>query len=186
MNETIQNILDRRSIRSYLPIPVEKEKIKAVVECGQYAPTAMGRQPWHFTVITNRQVLDKITAENKQIMLHSPNEGTRFRAQDPSYDSFRGAPVAVIISGEKSSNFAAADCANAMENMAIAAQSLGLGSCYLASFKIALEAPEGNYLLKELKIPSDFTPLYALALGYSNEAPPERAARKENAVTWIY
>jgi nitroreductase len=69
--------------------------------------------------------------------------------------------------------------------MALAAYSLGLGSCYLASFKIAMEKPEGAYLLKELKIPEDFEPMYALSLGYGNETLGERAPRLENTVTYI-
>jgi nitroreductase len=185
MNETIQSILGRRSIRSYESTPVEKEKISIILQCAQYAPSGMNRQPWHFTVITDRRLLDKITAENKKILLESPDEFWRLRAQDPKFDSFRGAPVAIIVSGENGGRYAVADCANAVENMAIAAYSLGLGSCYIASFKHALEHPDGAYLLDELRIPEGYLPLYALALGYGNEVLGERAPRRENTITFI-
>jgi len=185
MNETIRSILGRRSIRSYKPTPVEEEKMRIILECGQYAPSAMNRQPWHFTVITDRKVLDKISAENQRVMLKSEAEGPQRAAKDPDFDSFRGAPVAIIVSGDQDAGFAAADCANAVQSMAIAAYSLGLGSCYLASFKIAMEKPEGAYLLDELGIPQGYKPLYALSLGYSNESLGERAPRQENTVTFI-
>ncbi len=185
MNETIRSILGRRSIRSYKPTPVEEQKILTVLECGQYAPSAMNRQPWHFTVITDRKVLDKISEENRKILLQSPEERMRRVAEEPNFDSFRGAPMAIIVSGENQSSFAVADCANAVQNMAVAAYSLGLGSCYIASFKIAMERAEGAYLLDELGIPEGYTPLYALTLGYSNEILGKRAPRRENTITFI-
>lgn len=185
MNETIRSILGRRSIRSYAPTPVEEEKILAILKCGQYAASAMNRQPWHFTVITNRKVLDRISGENRRVLLKSAGERMRRAAEDPAFDSFRGAPMAIVVSGEKEANFAAADCANAVQNMAVAAYSLGLGSCYIASFKIAMETPEGAYLLDELGIPEGYIPLYALAVGYGNEVLGERAPRKDGTITFI-
>ncbi|MDD3654955.1 MAG: nitroreductase family protein [Desulfotomaculaceae bacterium] len=185
MNETIRSILGRRCIRSYEQTAVEKDKVDAILECGQYAPSALNTQPWHFTVVTNRGVLDKISAENKKVLLESTIERKRLKAADPNYDNFRNAPMAIIVSGAKDAPFAAADCANAVENMAIAAYSLGLGSCYIASFKIAMTKPEGAYLLDELGIPAGYAPLYALALGYGDEVLGERAPRRKNTITYI-
>ena len=184
-NETIQTILSRRSIRSYEAKPVEREKIDLILQCGQFAPSGMNRQPWHFTVVTNRKLLDEISNANREILLRSPDEGTRFRAQDPNFDSFRGAPMAIIVSGDPSGRNTMGDCANAIENMALAATALGLGSCYLASFKLAMEQPEGAFLLEKLMIPQGYIPMFALSLGYGNEVLGERAPRKENAITFI-
>jgi nitroreductase len=184
-NETITNILTRRSIRSYDARPVEMDKLSIILECGLFAPSGMNTQPWHFTVITNRKVMDKITEENRKVMLQSPIEKTRERAKDPNFDSFKGAPAVIIVSGAPDVYDPSSACANAIENMAIAAQSLGLGSCYLGSFKIAMEKPEGAFLLDELKIPRGYKPLYALILGYGNEILGDRAPRKLNSITYI-
>ena len=185
MNETINTILSRRSIRSYTSAPVEREKIDIILQCGQFAPSGMNRQSWHFTVVTDRSLLDKISAENKKVLLQSQDEATRARGQDPNFDSFRGAPMAIIVSGDQTGRNTMADCANAVENMALAATALGLGSCYLASFKIAMEQPEGAFLIEELKIPEGYFPMYALSLGYGNEILGPRQPRKENAITFI-
>ena len=185
MNETIHTILTRRSIRSYESKPVERDKIDLILQCGQFAPSGMNRQPWHFTVVTNRKLLDKISNENRKVLLQSQDEGARTRAMDPNFDSFRGAPVAIIVSGDQTGRNTMADCANAVENMALAATSLGLGSCYIASFKIAMEQPEGAFLLEELKIPEGYFPMFALALGYGNEVLGPRQPRKEHAITFI-
>ena len=185
LNDTIRSILARRSIRSYTSTPVEKDKIDLILQCAQFAPSGMNRQPWHFTVVTNRTILDQISAENKKALQQSDDEGVRLRAQDPKFDSFRGAPMAVIVSAEDQGAYTAADCANTVENMTVAAQSLGLGSCYLGSFKLAMQTPDGAFLLDLLKIPEGYTPLYALAIGYGNEILGERAPRRANTITWI-
>lgn len=185
MNETIESILNRRSIRKYETKPVEQEKIDLIIECARFAPSARNLQPWHFTVITRRDVLDRISEANRQIMLKSPVEMVRGMAEAPDYNSFRGAPLAIIASGRKDADYAPCDCANAVENMALAAYSLGLGSCYLGSFKIAMEAPGGDMIQRELGIPEEYKPLYALSIGYGNEILGERQPRAENSVTWI-
>lgn len=185
MNETIESILNRRSIRKYEAKPVEQEKIDLIIECARFAPSARNLQPWHFTVITRRDVLDRISEANRQIMLKSPVEMLRSFAQAPDYDSFRGAPLAIIASGRKGADYAPCDCANAVENMALAAYSLGLGSCYLGSFKICLEAPGGDIIQRELGIPEDYQPLYALSVGYGSEILGERQPRAENTVALI-
>lgn len=170
MNETIRTLLTRRSIRSYKPEIVPHEALEQIVECGRFAATAMGCQPWHFTVVTDRALLDKISAA----------------CGDPENDTFRGAPCAIIVSAEKSNEmFGDIDCANATENMAVAAKALNLGSCYIASFRRAFESAEKEKLLRALSIPAGYRPTLALAVGYALEEPKERAPRREGTVNWV-
>ena len=186
MNSVIETILKRRSVRKYEDKPVPRELLEQIVECGQYAATGMGMQPWHFTVVTDRAVLDRITAANVELMKQDPNLPPMVKAQVEagSFDCFRGAPCAVLMSGENGKGYADVDCANAVENMALAAESLGLNSCYLASFKPCLLGEEGAALRAELGIPAGFTPNLALAIGYGAES-PEAKPRREGAVNWI-
>lgn len=185
MNETIHTILTRRSSRAYETKAVEEEKLRTILECGQFAPSANNLQPWHFTLITDRNLLDKISEENRNVLLNMDDELTRQRASNPGFDSFHGAPAAIIISGEESAKYAMGDCANATENMFLAAHALGLGGCYLASFKIAMEKPEGAPLLEACKIPAGFKPMFALSIGYPAGALGERASRREGTITII-
>lgn len=186
MNEIIKTLLERRSIRVYEDKPVSREDLETIVNCGQYAATGMGKQPWHFTVINDRSVLNRITDANRIALLDDPNAPPHARemVQSAEFDSFRGAPAAILISGENDSDLTVADCANATQNMAIAAWSLGLGSCYIASYKVCLTAPGSEELKKAVGIPEGYVPLFALAIGYSAES-PEPAPRKEGAITYI-
>ena len=127
MNEVIKTILQRRAVRKYEDRPVSREDLELIVKCGQYAATGMGIQPWHFTVVTDRAVLDQLNEANKTIMLADPNTPAPVldMIRSGQFDTYRGAPCAVLVSGENKEQNTIADCANAVENMAIAAKALG-------------------------------------------------------------
>ncbi len=185
MNETIKTILERRSCRSYDGRPVEQEKIAQIIECALFAPSALNKQPWHFTVVKDRKLLDEISEANRQMLLNSGDENAVAMAKEPGFDNFRGAPMAIIISGEDGNGFSAGDCSAAVENMALAAHSLGVANLYIASFRRALELEENKYIVDKLKLPQGFTPLFALCLGYAKEDYPTRAPRRADTVNYI-
>ena len=186
MNEVIKTILARRAVRKYEDRPVSREDLELIVKCGQYAATGMGVQPWHFTVVTDKKVLDQLNEANKAIMLADPNTPAPVldMIHSGQFDTYRGAPCAVLVSGQDTQQNTIADCANAVENMAIAAKALGLDSCYLASYQVCLNAPGGDPLKKMLGIPEGYVPNFALAVGYGAEE-PEAAPRREGTVNWI-
>ena len=186
MNETIQVLLSRRAIRAYENKPVSRADLETIVQCGQYAATGMGLQPWHFTVVTDRALLDQISQANRRVLLDDPNTPPPVRemAQSDSFDSFRGAPACIFVCGENDAVNTIADCANATQNMAVAAKALGLGSCYLASHKVSLLTPAGAALKEKLGIPAGYIPYFALAVGYAAED-PQPAPRKEGAVNFV-
>ncbi|MBQ2749418.1 MAG: nitroreductase family protein [Clostridia bacterium] len=179
MNESIKLILNRQSVRSYEAKPVAPEDVEIILECGKYAATAMGLQPWHFTVVRSREKLDKITAENKRIILKDGGQ------VDERYDNFRGAPMAILISGETDTPSAQADCAIATENMALAANALGIASLFIGSFAPAFSGENKDEFMKEFGIPQGFQPYYALSLGYRKGELEERKPRRENLVNYV-
>jgi len=184
MNETIDNILNRKSIRAYTDQPVSKSDLDLILQCGVRAATAMNRQPWHFTVIENREFLNRISAKNKEIFTASADEHRRKMAAGSKFDSFWGTPMCIVVSGANNEPNTIADCANAVENMAIAATSLELGSCYLASFKVSLIQPGGESLRAELGIPDGYIPHYALSIGHPAED-PQLKPRNMDVVNYV-
>lgn len=185
MNDTIKNILERRSVRSYEPTPVPREILEQIVQCGMYAANGMGLQPWHFTVVGRKDILEQIAARYRD-EISDPRIGSgRQGYGDPNFDCLWGAPAAIIVSGESEGFYVAVDCANAMQNMAVAATSLGLGSCFVAHIKLPLVGEKGKWLKNELGIPEDFVPYFVLAVGYSNEEPGKRDERRQDAVNFV-
>ena len=136
-------------------------------------------------MVKNRALLDRISAINKKEAFARDNPNAKMSAMTEDYDNFRGAPMAIIVSGKDGEKYAEADCANAVTNMSVAAHSLGLGSLYIASFRPAFSTDEADGLLKALGVPNGYTPCFALALGYIDQPPQERAARREGMINYI-
>ncbi|NIR03515.1 MAG: nitroreductase family protein, partial [Gemmatimonadales bacterium] len=97
--------------------------------------TALGLQPWRFSIITNRDVLKRVNDEVKQVclaMIGQVPEMERLRPalESPDYDIFYGAPALVVIQGPSGDQAGLLDCLLAAENMILAAHAKGLGTCF--------------------------------------------------------
>lgn len=187
MNEIIQTILDRRSIRAYQPRQIGVQELQEILLAGQYAPTAMGQQPWHFTVLQKPDLLEKLQVQCKSVFLHSDNEYLRQAASREEYHVFHHAPTLLIVSGDTQAITPLQDCVLAMENMLLAAASLGIGSCWVHSVVMLWGSPDGAALFKNLgiAIPPGYAPYAAAVFGYSALPLPEAAPRKPDTVTYL-
>lgn len=168
MNEVIKNILERRSIRKYKDKMVEEELIDQVLKAGTYAPTGMNHQSPIIIAITNKEVRDKLSELNARIM------GTNI-------DPFYGAPVVLVVLADKTYPSYIYDGSTVMENMMIAAKSLGLGTCWIHRAKEEFETEEGKEILKSLGITGEYEGIGNCILGYPDET-TEAKARKENYI----
>jgi hypothetical protein len=130
-NETLKIIQQRRSIRSYKDEPIREEELQAVVEAGLYAPNA-GGQAWHFTVIQNKKLLDRLNLAAKEAAKQMDMQHLRELGNNEEFNCLYGAPVLIIVSGDEQVPIPLeADCAAATQNMLLAAESLGLGTCWI-------------------------------------------------------
>ena len=168
MNEVIKNIVERRSIKKYKNIPVEENLIDEIVMAGTYAPSGMNRQSPIILAITNQEVRNKIASINAKIM------GT-------DIDPFYGAPVVLVVLADKNSPTHVYDGSLVMENMMLAAHSLGLGSCWIHRAKETFETEEGKEILKNLGIEGEYEGIANCILGYPDEV-KEASPRKENYI----
>ena len=142
MNESIKNMIERRSIRAYKPDMVKKEDIEEIVKAGTYAATGMNRQSPVIIAVTDQETRDKLSAMNAAIM------GT-------DTDPFYGAPVVLIVLADKSRPTYLYDGSLVMGHMMNAAHSLGLGSCWIHRAKEEFESKEGKELLKKWGVEGD-------------------------------
>lgn len=156
MEEKIDWILRRRSIRKFSDSPIEEEKIELLMKAAMAAPSASNRQPWHFIIITDREKLDKLAE------IH------------PYAKMLEEAPLCVVVCGDpeeatsKNSGLTywVQDCSAAMQNLLLAVSSLDLGGVWLG-----VHPNEGREKeIKEfLKIPHYIRPLGLAAIGYPRE-----------------
>lgn len=172
MNEMLELIKTRRSMRAYQPDMVPQALIDQVVEAGLYAPSGMNRQPVIIIAVTKPEVRDSLARLNASIM------GT-------DTDPFYGAPVVLIVLADRSAPTYLYDGSLAMENMMLAAHVLGLGSCWIHRAKEEFERPEGKQILKELGIEGDYEGIGHCVLGYPAAESKEKAPRKAGRVYHI-
>ena len=168
MNEVIKNILNRRSIRKYKNKDVEEYLIDEILKAGTYAPTGRNSQSPIIIAITNKDIKNKLAKINASVM-------------NSNFDPFYGAPVVLVVLADKNIPTYLYDGCLVMENMMLAASSLGLGSCFIHRAKEEFETKEGKEILKELGISDDYVGIGNMILGYPDE---EKAPspRKDNYI----
>ncbi|MDR3541311.1 MAG: nitroreductase family protein [Desulfosporosinus sp.] len=185
MNETIKSILNRRSIRAYKQEQIKDEELQIILNAGMYAPSAMNQQSWHFTVVQNKETLQKINQTVKSYFLKSGNQRFEEMAKSEKFNVFYNAPTLIIVSGDEKAIAPQCDCVLAMGNILLAASTIGIGSCWIHAITQLSNSEEGKSLISELGIPMGNKIFASGAFGYAAVAAPTAAPRKENSVNII-
>ena len=176
-DDLIDNIMSRRSIRKYKDMPVEREKLEKITLCGINAPNGMNRQPWQIRVVDNPEYINGITE-----VYVKQNPG--MADQDGFKNMFRNAPAVIFVASPIDGS-GQLDCGMLAENMMLAAQAMGLGTCCLGGpISFMKNNDEALPYLKQLQIPTDYSLAYAIAVGYPDES-PEAKPRDEGKIMFI-
>jgi nitroreductase len=158
--ETIQAIESRKSVRDYLPKPVEEKLLETLIKAGRNAPKA---GDFHISVVTNADTIKKIDDKALSIMKSSTGF-MKERADLEGYRPLYGAPVLFLISSPKIP-FREMNAACAATAITIASAGLGLASCYVVSATLAFK--DDDALLRRLVgIPEGFSPVCGVLIGY--------------------
>lgn len=184
-NETLKNIKQRRSTRNFKDEQIKDEELQAVLESGLYAPYAWEKGR-HFTVIQNKELLDRLNIAAKEAAKQMGLEHLKELGSNERFNCLYNAPTLIIVSGdEKAPMPLEADCATATQNLLLAAESIGLGSCWIFFVTLAFASSQAAELRKELKIPDGYKPYYAAVFGYKNTDTVDIPERKSNLITYI-
>lgn len=185
MNQIIQNILSRRSVRKFKTEQIKAEALQIILQAGQYAPSGMGQQSWHFTVIQKSEVLNKINETAIKILAQSKDTFLSERGKRQNYNLFHSAPTLIIVSADPASLTPQPNAALALGNMFLAARSLNIGSCWVHFIGAALNEPVAKNLLQELGIPDKYIIYGSGAFGYPEGNWPLPAPRKEQTINIV-
>ena len=174
MNTTMEDLLTRRSVRSYTDEVPPMEVIEEICKAGTYAPTGMNRQAPIIIAVTNREVRDRLSKLNGAVF-----------GPDNDRDPFYGAPVVLVVLADTTAAFTwKEDGSLVMGNLLNAAHAKGLGSCWIHRAKEVFETPEGKQILADLGIEGNYVGIGNCILGYVDGEYPEAKPRKENWVYW--
>ena len=169
--EVLEAIRTRKSIRRYKTTPVDEKTLELVLEAARWAPSWTNSQCWRFIVVSDRDIKTELS-----YTLSDGNRGT---------DAIRSAPVVIVACAElgklgylkgktptdKGDYWYMFDVALAMQNLALAAHSIGLGTVYVGSF-------DANRAAQILEVPQGFCVVVMTPLGYPDQE-PEVKPRKE-------
>ena len=166
MNEVLQAIKERRSIRRFKADQVSDEELNAVLEAGTWAPTGHGEQdPWIVAVQNpeQRALLSKVNAEIMGV------------TSDPYY----GAPTQVYVFAPKDNANNIKDGSLVLGTMMLAAHAVGLASCWINRVDKMAEREEVQALMKEWGLPEGLVGVGSLALGYASAHPHTVKPRRD-------
>jgi nitroreductase len=118
-------------------------------------------------------------------MIRSGNPNSIERAKSEDFCIYYNAPTFIIVSGDDKAIAPKNDCSLAIQNMFLAAESLGIGSCWINIMNFLLSSEDGRHLRSELGIPDGYTVVGSGAFGYKAVEQPAPAPRKEGTVNYI-
>lgn len=182
-NEVLNNIHARRSTRNFQERQIDPEHLEALLDAAIWAPSGGNNQTWLFTAIQNKEILLKLNELVREGFQHwVPDDdypgklGAKTGSQREGYSFYYHAPTLIIASNRPNYENAMADCALGLENLFLAAQSLGLGSCYINQLHWLRNDSGVRNFLFEQGIPKEHTICSAAAIGYigKESTPPPR------------
>ncbi len=178
VNPVLSTIMARRSVRKYLDKPVEHEILQTVVRAGINAPSGMNRQPWIVRVVEDQKLISDVTEVYKQKNSEQVKKDKNFK------NMFRNAPNIICVCTPAKGG-GEMDAGLLGENMILAAQSMGLGTCCLGGpVRFLSSDKDCQFFLDRLEIPADYKLNYIIAIGYPDEQ-PEAKPRDDTKVKFI-
>jgi nitroreductase len=166
MNQIMDAIKKRRSIRVYEDKPLSADIVNSVLEAAKFAPTARNLQQLEYKVITNKDLIKKISDRIIAIV----------KREQPSIKLrlgglFYNAPLLIVITGPEENHWIYSDAALAVENVMLYATSVGLGTCFIGMARFIDKDEE---LKDELHISKDRKVAAAVICGYPQQEPEEK------------
>lgn len=172
MNEVLQNMLSRRSVRSFKNEQIKDEELDLILKAGIYAPSGMNKQSWQFTVVQNKEKIDLLAKVVRKAL-----------GRDEGYN-FYAPPTLIMLSNEKDNTNGLADCSCALENIFLMANSLGIGSCWINQLKTICDEKEVREVLTSFGIPENHIVWGMASIGYPNGEAKEHE-RKDGVIKYV-
>ena len=172
MNDVLQNILTRRSVREFKAEQIKDEELDLILKAGIYAPSGMNKQSWQFTVVQNKEKIELLAKVVREAL-----------GRDAGYN-FYAPPTLIMLSNEKDNTNGLADCACALENIFLMANSLEIGSCWINQLKSICDENEVREVLRSFGIPENHIVWGMASIGYPNSAVKEHV-RNDGVIRFV-
>jgi len=184
--ELADALRNRRAVREYTGLGIEKSTVERLVNAAILAPSAMNLQPWAFAALLDPIRLDQWGKRAKEWLLANFSQTSfeprlREMLQDPGFVMFYHAPVLVLVLAKSSASQATEDCCLAAQNLMLAARGEALGTCWIGLARPWLDLPSTKH---ELRLPENYHVVAPIILGHP-KAWPEFHGRTTPEIYWI-
>jgi nitroreductase len=165
-------MLNRRSVRAFSEKPLDADALDAILQAAVSAPSGKNQRTWRFTALKHQALIEELAGRCR----------TALAARGEKLYGFYKPVCVILASNDRENPNGLADCACALENVFLAAASLGIGSCWINGLKYICDEPEIRAFLDGLGLPSSHIVWGAASLGYpkvlshSPPRPPDREA----------
>ena len=170
MNNALDNLLERRSVRAYKPEQIADAELKSVLSAGLAAPSAMNRQPTVLLVVQDKATIEKLSKLNARVM------------GKENIDPFYGAPTVIVVLSDRNIPTPVEDGSLVLGNLMNAAHALGLGSCWINRAKEVFEMTEAREILRNAGIGDEYIGVGHCILGYPDGEKPEAKPVRDGRV----
>lgn len=169
-NKSMLNAIHTRySARAYASTPLDSTTVQTLLDAAVRAPTAMHEEPWAFVVVQDHALLQRLSDLAKPLFVEEVRHRNAHGASHsfdhfirPDFNIFHGAGTLIVICAKPLGPFVAADCWLAAENLMLAANAIGLGSCVIGSAAAALNIRK---VKTELGIPDEYSAIAPIVVG---------------------
>lgn len=171
-NQVLETIKQRSSARAYSAEKLTQAELDGILEAGLQAPTATNRQEIRFSLISgDNPILEELDEEMRRLR----------GLEKQSNNFYYGAPSLIFLSAEDDFKWSKVDAGIAVQNMVLAAESLGLGTLIIGCVYDALHGEKKEYFSQALQIPEGYSFQIALAVGHKtdNKKPHEYEVEKQ-------
>ena len=176
MNQTIEDLKTRRSIRKFKDEQITDEELKTILEAGTYAPTGQGLQSPKIVVIQNPETIKEFSAWNRSYFpIDVPED----------MDPFYGAKTLLIVLADSERPTYVEDGSSVLAVLVNAAHAVGVGSCWIHRAREEFASEKGKELLKEWGISETYEGIGHVVLGYPDMDAPEPLPRKEDYIHYV-
>jgi len=167
MNETLKNIEKRYTCRDFKDTPLSDEQIEHLVSAALSAPSARNYQPWHVIVVTDKALIEELDADGMDIMSKVEDKSTYELMMSRGGTMFYNAPCLIIVLSD-GSKWGTFDSGILCQNVVLAAESMGLGTCIVGMAGVPLNGPNGEDYAKRMGFPEGHSFAIGVLVGEIN------------------
>jgi len=169
MNDVLKAIFERNSCRSYTGKPLTQEQVDTLVKAALAAPSAVNAMPWHIIMCTDKAIIDEMDAEAMAEMAKAEDKGLYQRMMDRGGKMYYNAPAMMVVLSDDAKAWGTMDSGILIENVALAAHSMGLGNVICGMAALSFNGPKGEEYKKHFKFKEGHTFAIAILVGEAVE-----------------